>query len=703
MAINSELFDGQAPDNESLSDSELASILNNELTVAQGSNQDDINSQRATALNYYFGRIPGDFLPNQGSAVTGDTNQTGITRSTEGNSNAVSLDVADMTEAMLAQIMPTFSQDIVASFEAMNPEDEKQANQESEFVNYQIMQRCDGYVQFYEAIKNALLMKNGIVKVYVDEYDRIQTREFSELSELEFELAAQQLPENVSIERVEREDGTVVVKRRTTQRELKIEAVDPINFRMKSDQRKQDVMDTCNFCAERKIVTQSWLISRGIDPEQVRELPTEDVDTDVDELARNQSQEEDEHYWYEASSRPIEVWECYIRVDYDRDGYGELRRVLLAGDKSGGGGGSIILENDEVDWIPYATGTPFLNPGRWLGISLFDKIKEIQDQKTDFIRQYINNMRYHNNKRLIGVSDQVNWQSMVNSRPGGAIEEYVQGAVRELQTTDIGPSCQNILNYLDKMRAERGGASLDMQTQGMTVGGDTAHGVERQMSFKEMMAGMVTKTLGETLIKQTYLLCHRTLRAFFPEPQQARIGQDWTNVIPAEWPERQHVSIQVGLTPGERMRKAQALREVLGVQQQAMEGGQEGVFTDKGKIYNTASDLARVQGIDNVDRYFIDPDSEAAQQAAQQNAQSQQMAQQQAAQMQMEQFQQMLQVEYAKIQQEVQKNLQDHEIKVAQMLLDSEEKQAEMTQRQGELDAQQEAVRNQARLRGVSQ
>lgn len=686
MPTNDDIFTNRKEPLEPLSDSELAGIVGNELAVSQGSQQDDINSQRATALDYYFGRIPGSLA---GSGAT--TNQTGIVRATEGHSNAVSLDVADMVEALLAQIMPSFSGDCVADFEAMNPEDEKQANIESQYVNHQIMQRSDGYLEFYQAVKNALLLKNGIVKVYVDEYFTLTSTEHVELSELERDAISMTLKDNQEAIFQEKPDY-VCVKIKTHHKKLRVESVASEDFRVTSDQRTQNLMDDCDFCAQRMIVTQTWLLQRGVDPLVVSNLPTEDVDTDIDQLARNQSQEEDEHYWYEAGTRPIECWECYLRVDYDRDGYGELRRILMAG--SGEGSGGTILENEEVDWIPYASGAPFLNPGRWLGISIFDKIKEIQDQKTDFIRQYINNMRYHNNRRLGTVENQVNLQDVTNSRPGGVIRCKSQGAVWEIPVSDIGPSCQNMLNYLDQMRAERGGASLDMQTQGMTVGGDTAHGVERQMSFKEMLASMITKTLGETLIKQTYLLAHRTIKRYMGDEQQARIGQDWLTVVPSQWNDRDHVSITVGLSSGERARQAGALGQVMTIQQQLMEQGQEGVLTDKSKFYNAVADFCRMSGLDNIAQYFIDPESQSAQMAAQQSAMMAQEQAMAAAQAQQEQVQAVFEIEQAKIQADVEKNLRQHELDVAKMLLESEEKQAEITQNVEELNERQQAIRD---------
>ena len=108
-----------------MDDGELSSIIQNELYNSIGADSDEIVGNRTSAIDYYFGRIQGADAPN-----SQDTDATGYTRASSvpaGRSTAVSLDVADTLEAVLAQIMPTFSSDTVASFEARSEEDEEQA------------------------------------------------------------------------------------------------------------------------------------------------------------------------------------------------------------------------------------------------------------------------------------------------------------------------------------------------------------------------------------------------------------------------------------------------------------------------------------------------------------------------------------------------------------------------------------------------
>lgn len=638
-----------------LSDRELAAIVNQEISEGLGSDQDSLVGEREEALEYYFQRLP------KAPAIAG-------------RSAARSNDVADMVEALLAQIMPTFSGDTVATFEAQNEQDEQQAQLESDVVNYYIMERTNGYTTFYESIKDALLLKNGIVKIFVDQGEKVEITEYPPLDELQ--LAALQAQDMEAELIAEHHDGGTTVKAVKPYKRFCCEAVAPEDFVISSDARGQDLNEV-RFCSHQRVETQTSLLEMGIDPAVVLDCSTWNYDVQVDQLARNQADDEDEYNNYQDSTRPIRVWETYIRVDYDGDGIAELRKVLTSDEN--------VLMNEVVKWVPFASGTPFMNPHRWVGISLFDKLKDIADQKTTYLRQYSDNMVNHNNRRLAaqtGLLHDIN--DVVNSRPGGVIRTKGPGAIQEIPVSDIGPSCITALGYLDKQRTERAGASLDMQSEGLPTGNDTAHGVERQMSFKEMLAGMITKTLAETLVKQTYLLAHRTLKAFFPGEMAINARGQWQNTDPGQWQDREHVSIDVGLSQGERMRQSQALLGVMQMQNQMVQQGLGNILTDPSKMYNALTDYCRMAGLDNPAQYWINPASPQAQQAAQAAGQQQQ----QAAAMQAQQQDRIISMEEFKAQTDAQNDLRDYEYKVAQSLLDSEEKADDNTREWSALELQ---------------
>ena len=108
-----------------------------------------LSKERADALDYYMGDMTQD-MP-----------------APDGRSKAVSTDVADTIEGMMPQLMDIFvSGDEVVRFEPVGPEDVQGAEQETDYVNHVFMQQNPGFLVLYSMIKDALLSKVGIVKVW---------------------------------------------------------------------------------------------------------------------------------------------------------------------------------------------------------------------------------------------------------------------------------------------------------------------------------------------------------------------------------------------------------------------------------------------------------------------------------------------------------------------------------------------------------
>jgi len=148
-----------------------------------------------------------------------------------------------------------------------------------------------------------------------------------------------------------------------------------------------------------------------------------------------------------------------------------------------------------------------------------------------------------------------------------------------------------------------------------------AMGADRIMSSQEQVAGLYTRNLSESLIRDAFLLVHTCLRYDFDEPLMLKRGDEWVSVTPTDWLERHDVQVRVGLTPGERNRKVGALTAQLSVATQAMQSGLNGILVDTNGLYQILMDLSRAQELEGADQYWIDPSSQRSQQAAQQMSQ----------------------------------------------------------------------------------
>jgi hypothetical protein len=274
-------------------------------------------------------------------------------------------------------------------------------------------------------------------------------------------------------------------------------------------------------------------------------------------------------------------------------------------------------------------------PHRFLGVSLYDKLAQVYRAKTAAVRQWLDNANVNNNPRAGLVEGQVNMEDWTQSRPGGAVRIRNPQAITPIPTQDIGPSQQALIQFLDAQRSELGGASLDLQSaEAQLVGSQVGSmGLDRAYSVKEQLAAMMCRTFGETLVRTLYQLVHETLRESWNEPVPYQRQGQWTKIDPSQWPERKHVNLKLGLSVSERRRKLEALGFVIQQQMSLIQAGQDGVLTNKQGLHNAMMDWCRAAELDAPEQYWVDPQSQEAQQAQQQMAQSAQQQQQAQAQM----------------------------------------------------------------------
>src|SRR5207302_1517475 len=134
--------------------------------------------ERADAMDYYLGDMRKD-MPAQ-----------------DGRSRAVSTDAADTIEGLMPNLMDIFAgSDEVVRFEPVGPEDEAAAQQETDYVNHVFMQQNPGFMILYSFIKDALLSKVGIVKVWWEEREEESRETYYDLTDDQFALLAQAVME----------------------------------------------------------------------------------------------------------------------------------------------------------------------------------------------------------------------------------------------------------------------------------------------------------------------------------------------------------------------------------------------------------------------------------------------------------------------------------------------------------------------------
>ena len=149
------------------SNQEILSIVSREIHNASGYIGGELVARRKKSLEYYLGMPLGN--------------------EQEGRSQVISNDVMDTVESLMPSLMKIFtSGDNVFNCEGVGPEDEEMARQCSDYLNYVFYKQNNGFTALYTAFKDALIQKNGILKVYWDNSQKTEREEYTRLTDDEF-------------------------------------------------------------------------------------------------------------------------------------------------------------------------------------------------------------------------------------------------------------------------------------------------------------------------------------------------------------------------------------------------------------------------------------------------------------------------------------------------------------------------------------
>jgi hypothetical protein len=593
-----------------MNDDNLVAHIYNELDRATDYANTALRENRAKAWNYYLNRPRGD--------------------EREGRSTVQDTSVRDTVHALLAQIMPAYSTDNLIKFEPAGAGDIRPASAESAAVNNLFTEDNQGYTELHSAVTSALLFRNGVIKVWVDDVLDESTRRFNATpSEVE---AAQTPGPNDSLDFVEynEEEGYSVFRITRKVQKLHTKAVELARLYVDPNQENQQLQD-CSFIGELDYLPRSDLIAMGVSKTVAMELPASQDESQTSTGSSNadlMAKYVDGQVGLSGNTTPDrELVECYwvhMKVDRNGDGMSERYRFLVANRQ--------ILLDDPVDFFPYASGTAWPVPHRWSGLSVYDLERITQDERTNARRQLADNLNTANNQRPVFDPSMTNPEDITNSAPGRGIRSKDPGGVSFVPVTDITSNSISFLAYMDKVRSEQTGAALEMSTgEGQLVREASGVSVDMQMQPREMVAAQVARNLAETLVRNLFLLIHQTLRRDWIGSITYQLAGDWQDTEPSEWRPRKRLNVTVGLSPGERRRSAQALQYVHQVQMQMIQGGSANITTSWAGVHQALQDWMRGAELDGAEGYFLDPlgqESQAGQQAAgeQQEAQQQQQA-----------------------------------------------------------------------------
>ena len=578
-----------------LQDMEIIAKVEAEENIAYGVNDSALSNDRASAIDYYLGQPFGN--------------------EEEGRSQVVSYDVQDTIEAALPQLLKVFvAGDKVVQFDPKGPEDQDAAEQETDYINHVVMEKNNGFKIFYVWFKDALLSKNGYVKVFSEEEEETEEYDYKGLTDGQLQMLASDentevlehtaypdpsinmdvIYQQASMNGVD--PATIVqpmlhdVKLKVTEKktEIVIENVAPENMMVSVDTTGPNLEDA-RFVQHREVMQLADIAEAFDKPlEYIKSIMSDLRDTFEEES--NARDIYDEEYDRAIESDEALVKDTYIKLD------GERYRIVILG--------NTILYKEKSEVVPFACITPMIMPHRHIGRSYADLTMDIQLIKSTLIRGQLDNMYLANNGRY-AISDRVNLDDMLTSRPGGIVR--VEGdpgsGIMPLSHPPLPASSFGMVEYMDSMKEKRTGVTAYNQGLDANSLNKTATGVAQIMNASQQRIELVARTFAETGVKELFKLVHRLVRTTLTKPDIVRMRNKWVEVDPREWEDRNDLSISVGLGAGNKDQQLAHLMSILGMQKEAIQIG----LTSPEKIYNALSKLTQNAGFKNPEEFWTNP------------------------------------------------------------------------------------------------
>lgn len=419
------------------------------------------------------------------------------------------------------------------------------------------------------------------------------------------------------------------IKRRVHNGRLRIVVIPQEEFRIDRNATRLDE-EHVRFCAHVGLKTRSSLVSDGYKR------------ATVDELAANTSGEigtsenSARGSWKSNDTAPdkstelVEVWECYVQLDYDGDGVAEWRRVVVA-EGADSSKTHVILANEEWgDGIPFTALVPDPMPHRWRGGSLYDEIGDIQRIKTVFLRGINDNLYWTNNPQrevVEGAMTPAGMDELVSPTFGGSVMVRQANAIREMPIPFVADKLMMGLDLADRIREFRTGvsaATMSLDPEALQNQTATAVNTAKTASYSkvETMARNIAEYGG---LKRLFKCLLRTVVQHQDEPRMIRLRGEWVEMNPRGWDADMDVVINVGLGSGSRdrdlaMLQTVAMKQELVVQSFGpMMAAQLGLGPDV--IFETYRKMVEAAGLKSPESYFPEVKKEQIEAIAQQQAQ----------------------------------------------------------------------------------
>ena len=508
---------------------DLGQLAQEEISNAIGgtlASSNTTDSSISTQLAYYNRELP----------LLDETSPDGV-------SSYVEPVVQQLIDNTIAEVLPVFYGKNLSNNDPLN----------------EVFNAINGIDNIRIGLFDSLLHGSAYVKVYIEERKSIK---YDDYENVPIFAIGDIVGEIIEKEEVSPEVYNLRVRVITTTQEVVIDNIAPENILINSDHTCQSLGDA-RFVAQEYISSKADLIALGMDRDKVEQLTSyypSEAQSNRNTLAISVDTDE------------VMVYDCYMTIADEETGLPMQVRVMI------GESSSDVLFSEPYDVMPIVSGFAITTSHSIKGESIADRAMPVQDEKSYILRSIFDANVLNSIGRLEYNPDIVNTEDLQTIRRGGLVRsELVGQGISPIPQIPIDSSNYSVLTLLDN--TIRTSAASEMNG----IVGDSAHGIERQLSKLELSDALLAKTFSDSFVRPVFELL-------------ASI----TDIVLED-----DISINIGFSYSEKQRRSGVLREILNYQQ-LLQQANSALFNET-KVYNVLDDLLQLNNIKDSTEYFNDP------------------------------------------------------------------------------------------------
>lgn len=574
-----------------MDDHELQALVRREAEDAASFIEQDLGPRRAQAVKLYRG----DALGNEET----------------GRSQIVSRDVADAVSSIVPSLMKVFfGAERAVEFVPHGPEDVKQADQATSYINWLLLERNKGFEVFHTVFKDSLTTGIGLVKWWRDESLEVTYHEFSELDDAGLALVLQEPGTEItriSSQMVGPPDPMgapspsihdVQIKRTRRSPRIRVAAVPPEEFLI---DRTASCLESARYVGHRQLMSVGDLVALGYDRDLVESHVSNRDTFHASEEAyvrhRNQG-----GAWSDDSlnqeERSVLYCESWVRVDWDGDGLAEMRRICTIGDSYE------IVANEPEAHRPFASFCPDPEPHLFFGQGIGDMVADLQRINSNIKRSILDSLAQSIYPRTAVVDGRVNLSDVLNNETGAVIRQDAPGMVTPFAMPFVGREALAVLEVMEQEKDRRIGAH-NLAMSGDELQSTTRAAVQAQVQAATQRIELIARLYAESGFTRLFKGLLRLVVSNADKKEIARLNNEFVQVDPSSWNASMDCTVNVGLGNGLADERVAIMREVLASQREILSTmGPNNPLVGLGQLRHTLGKLLENAGVKDTSSFF---------------------------------------------------------------------------------------------------